>query len=192
MTNTHTHTRLTTLCPELPRWAGTTRYNQSGFYWSKEIVSGNGISWAVCKSASRSRQTTMPAPHNSVFYRPNALPAAQKRCLTVQQRCTWGVSLTILNIRLIRLVPSNAGLSAHISYRRQPSAYRYNSPQETCSKISKAVHKELILNTGIYFSWYYKWLAQSGKVFIYITFDMVCVCNIASNAATAAINTTTT
>jgi len=26
-----------------------------------------GISWAICKSASRSRQITMPAPHHSVF-----------------------------------------------------------------------------------------------------------------------------
>ena len=30
-----------------------------------------------CKSAPRSRQITMPAPHHSVFYRPDALPAAQ-------------------------------------------------------------------------------------------------------------------
>jgi len=35
------------------------------------------ISWAVCKSATRSRQITMPAPHHSVFDRPDALPAAQ-------------------------------------------------------------------------------------------------------------------
>jgi len=40
-------------------------------------VSGSGISWAVCKSAPRTRQTTTPAPHYSVFYRPDALPAAQ-------------------------------------------------------------------------------------------------------------------
>ena len=40
-------------------------------------MSGSGISWAVCKSASRSRQITTPAPHHSVFYRPDALPAAQ-------------------------------------------------------------------------------------------------------------------
>ena len=31
----------------------------------------------ICKSAPRSRQKTMPAPHNSVFYRLDALPAAQ-------------------------------------------------------------------------------------------------------------------
>jgi len=40
-------------------------------------VSGSGISWAICKSAPRSRQITSPAPHRSVFYRPDALPAAQ-------------------------------------------------------------------------------------------------------------------
>ena len=40
-------------------------------------MSGSGISWAICKSAPRSRQITMPAPHYSVFYRPDALPAAQ-------------------------------------------------------------------------------------------------------------------
>ena len=30
-------------------------------------MSGSGISWAVCKSAPRSRQITTPAPHHSVF-----------------------------------------------------------------------------------------------------------------------------
>ena len=40
-------------------------------------MSGSGISWAICKSAPCSRQITMPAPHNSVFYRPDALPTAQ-------------------------------------------------------------------------------------------------------------------
>ena len=40
-------------------------------------MSGSGICWAICKSAPRSRQITTPAPHRSVFYRPDALPAAQ-------------------------------------------------------------------------------------------------------------------
>jgi len=40
-------------------------------------VSGSGISRTICKSAPCSRQTTTPAPHHSVFYRPDALPAAQ-------------------------------------------------------------------------------------------------------------------
>ena len=46
----------------------------------KETVSGSGISWAICKSAPSSRQITMPAPHHSVFYRPDALPAANQQC----------------------------------------------------------------------------------------------------------------
>ena len=33
----------------------------------QETVSGSGISWAICKSAPRSRQITMPAPHHSSF-----------------------------------------------------------------------------------------------------------------------------
>jgi len=37
----------------------------------------SGISWTICKSAPCSRQTATPAPHHSVFYRPDALPAAQ-------------------------------------------------------------------------------------------------------------------
>jgi len=40
-------------------------------------VSGSGISWAISKSASRSRQVTTPAPHHLVFYRADALPATQ-------------------------------------------------------------------------------------------------------------------
>ena len=42
----------------------------------QETVSGSGSSWAICKSAYRSRQTTMPAPHHC-FNRPDAFPAAQ-------------------------------------------------------------------------------------------------------------------
>jgi len=43
----------------------------------QEIVSGCGISWAICKTAPCLRQITMPAPHHSVFYRPDAPPATQ-------------------------------------------------------------------------------------------------------------------
>ena len=41
------------------------------------VLDGSGISWAICKSAPRSRQITMPAPRHSGFYRPGALLAAQ-------------------------------------------------------------------------------------------------------------------
>jgi len=77
MIQLHTHTH-----PFNGLFSGTTRVSryQKGkpvWIWLKqETVSGSGISWAVCKSAPRCRQITAPAPHHSVFYRPDALPAA--------------------------------------------------------------------------------------------------------------------
>ena len=69
----HTHTRLTALCPGLSRWAGKPIW----ILLEQQTVSDSGISWAICKSTHHSRQITTPAPHHSVFYRPDALPAAQ-------------------------------------------------------------------------------------------------------------------
>ena len=74
---THARTRLTALSPGLPGWAGTRKVIPIWILLKQETVSGSGISWAICKSAFRSRQMTTPAPHHSVFYRPDALPAAQ-------------------------------------------------------------------------------------------------------------------
>ena len=91
MKNTHTHTHLTALFPGLPRWAGTRKVKPIWILLKQETVSGSGISWAVYKSASRSRQTTTPVPYHSVFYRPDALHAAQPtaskqwRCKTQQK-----------------------------------------------------------------------------------------------------------
>ena len=62
-----THTYSTALCPGLPGWAGTRKVKPIGILLKQETVSGSGISWAICKSASRSRQMTMLAPHHSVF-----------------------------------------------------------------------------------------------------------------------------
>ena len=70
-------TNLTALCPGLPWWAGNRKVKPIWISLKQERVSGSGISWVICKSAHRSRQITTPAPHHSVFYRPNVLPAAQ-------------------------------------------------------------------------------------------------------------------
>ena len=68
-THAHTHSHLTALCPGLPGWAGTYQKGKTNmdFFLKQETVSGSGISWARCKSAPCSRQTTTPAPHHSVF-----------------------------------------------------------------------------------------------------------------------------
>ena len=69
---THTHTGLMALCLRLPWW-GNRKVKAIWILLKQEIVSG----WAICKSALHSRQIAMPAPHHSVFYRLDALPAAQ-------------------------------------------------------------------------------------------------------------------
>jgi len=72
LTDTHTHTRLTALFPGLPGRAGTRKVKPIWILLKQETVSGAGISWAICKSAPRSRQIglTTPAPHHSVFLQP--------------------------------------------------------------------------------------------------------------------------
>jgi len=76
-THPHTHTSLTAPFPGIPRWARTRKEIPIWILLEQETVSGSGISWAVCKSAPCSKQITTQAPHRSVFYRPDALPAAQ-------------------------------------------------------------------------------------------------------------------
>ena len=65
--HTHTLTRLTALCPGLPRWASTRNVKPIWILLEQETVSGSGISWAICKPAPRSRQTTMPTPQCSIL-----------------------------------------------------------------------------------------------------------------------------
>ena len=78
LTRVHTHTHpFNGPFPGLPRWASTRKAKPIWILLKQETVSGSGISWAICKSTPRSRQITMPTPHHSVFYRPDALPVAQ-------------------------------------------------------------------------------------------------------------------
>jgi len=68
------------LFPGLPRWAGTRKVKPVGILRKQETVSGSGISWAISKSTTCSRQITMPAPHHSVFTgRMPFLPPNQQR-----------------------------------------------------------------------------------------------------------------
>ena len=76
-TQTHTHPFNGPLSGTIPGWAGTRKVKPIWILLEQQTVSGTGISWAICKSAPCSRQITMPAPHHSVYYRPDALPAAK-------------------------------------------------------------------------------------------------------------------
>ena len=70
--HTHTHTHTTIIRPSCIS-SRTTRvsWHQKGKtsldLLEQEIVSGSGISWAICKSAPWPRHITMPASHHSVF-----------------------------------------------------------------------------------------------------------------------------
>ena len=77
--NQHTHT-----CPFNSPLSGTTqvsRYQTGKTTLDFTVARDSEWQWHqlghICKSAPRSRQITMPEPHHSVFYRPDALPAAQ-------------------------------------------------------------------------------------------------------------------
>ena len=70
---THTH-------PFNSPLSGTTwvsRYQKGKTNLDFSEASGSGISWAICKSASPSKQITTLAPHRSVFLQADALPATQ-------------------------------------------------------------------------------------------------------------------
>jgi len=63
--------------PGEPHQKGKIRKVKNLDLLEQEIVSGIGISWGICKCAPCPRHITMPASHHSVFYRPDALLAAQ-------------------------------------------------------------------------------------------------------------------
>ena len=76
-THTHTHIRLTALFSRTTRVG---RYQKGETNLDFNEARDSEWQWhqlGICKSAPRSRQITTPAPHYSVFYRPDALPAAQ-------------------------------------------------------------------------------------------------------------------
>ena len=71
----------------------------------QETVSGSGISWAICKSSPHSRQITMPAPHHSVFYRPDAIPAAQPTASKHRRQSRFQQNLPIIMFQVYRWQP---------------------------------------------------------------------------------------
>jgi len=72
-----THNRLTALFPGLPGWASTRKVKTNLDFTEARDSEWQWHQLGICKSAPHSRQITTPAPHHSVFYRPDALPAAQ-------------------------------------------------------------------------------------------------------------------
>jgi len=70
--------------PGLPGWAGTRKVKPVWISLKQETASGRSISWAICKSASRCRQITMPVPHHSSILQagcPSCRPANSVKAL---------------------------------------------------------------------------------------------------------------
>ena len=102
----HTHTHLTALFLGLPRWAGTRKVKPIWILPEQETVSDSGISWAICKSAARSRQITTqhlttqflqagcPSCHptNSVSYHATVQKLLVRQVLTISMVCSWRFS----------------------------------------------------------------------------------------------------
>jgi len=61
------NTHLLALCLELLGWTSTRKVKPVWILLKQETVSGNGISWAICKSALCSRHATTPAPITQLF-----------------------------------------------------------------------------------------------------------------------------
>ena len=124
----------TALCPGLLRWASTRKVKPIWILLEQETVSGSGISWAICKSAPCSRQITMPAPHHSVFYRPDALPAAQP---TASKH--WRHTRT----RKIHLkMHKQQGLRKRLN---SPESSQIQEKQRKCKNISSVAWYSLVL-----------------------------------------------
>ena len=130
---THTHTRLTALFLGLPGWAGTRKVKPIWILLEQETVSGSGISWAVCKSAPRSRQITMSAPHYSqVFLQagcPSCRPTNSVKALKALSVTSWSYIETakcfsrflarVFFTCCMQLVPTVVRLSARFRLTRR-------------------------------------------------------------------------
>ena len=106
-TDTHTHTRLTAIFPGLPGSAGTRKVKPIWILLKQETLSGSGISWAICKCATCSRQTTTPEPHHSVLLHagcPSCRPTSSVKALKTNVAFT-----IVLHTRLTALCPGYPG-----------------------------------------------------------------------------------
>ena len=81
--STHTHT-FNGHFLGLPGWAGTRKVKPIWILLKQETVSGSGISWAICKSAPRSRQITTLAPYYTLFAGRMPFPQPNQQCQSTE------------------------------------------------------------------------------------------------------------
>jgi len=116
---TRLHTRLTALFPELPRWAGTRKVKPVWILLKQETVSGSGISWAICKSAPRSRQPCQQPTTQFFTGRMPFLPPNQQRQSTEGIRpFTWWAKHRVQLLFPLHILWATRGIVFHLSIHR--------------------------------------------------------------------------
>jgi len=87
-------------------------------------MSGSGISWAICKSAPRSRQITTPAPHHSVFLQtgcPSCRPTN-----SVKDSKHWNFPLEVCpKLRSYKISPRQVDRVVNKTRRRRRVCWRH-------------------------------------------------------------------
>jgi len=153
--HTHTHARAHThtFVRDYSGKPVPDRNNQSGFLLKQETVSGSGISWAICKSAPRSRQTTTPAPHHSVFLQtgcPSCRPTNSVKALkaTALRATLSPPSASIMPCEELRRdyaawMPSTAPPRSHAGVLMNDDA-QLTVPTQTANAIRSAVKRRSV------------------------------------------------
>ena len=99
-------------------------------------MSGSGISWAICKSAPRSRQTTTPAPHHSKFFKAGcALPAAQPTASKHWRHNINNISNLIIITAAIQLTSGHHQVLKIVFYPHDAVLTRHESKSCVCHKL---------------------------------------------------------
>ena len=99
-------------------------------------MSGSGISWAICKSAPRSTQTTTPAPHHSKFFKAGcALPAAQPTASKHWRHNINNISNLIIITAAIQLTSGHHQILKIVFYPHDAVLTRYESKSCVCHKL---------------------------------------------------------
>ena len=137
----HTHTRLTTLFPGQPGWAGTPKVKPIWILLKQE----SEWQWhqmGICKSAPRSRQITTPAPHHSVFLQagcPSCRPTNSVKALKANNLEFNQVKTDVpICVQCVRLRHCHNIKSALSSTRSQLQARSENAfPEHACTHIHK-------------------------------------------------------
>jgi len=106
----HNHNRFTAFFPEPPGWAGE-REKNFWTLWCKERLTEADITQTIRLGATLSRLTSAHLHHPPLFYRPDALPAAQP---TVSKQMLYIKRYTNLQASVCTILPHDVMLAQYM------------------------------------------------------------------------------